>query len=50
MVGFRNKYSTYMTVIDLINHMNKAIDNNMYTAGIFMDLLKVLIDHEILSF
>ena len=30
--------------------MNKAIDNNMYTAGIFMDLSKAFdpIDHEVL--
>ena len=48
--GFRNKHSTYMAVLDFINDMNKAIDNNMYTAGIFMDLSKAFdtIDHEIL--
>ena len=39
-----------MAVLDFINDMNKAIDNNMYTAGIFMDLSKAFdtIDHEIL--
>ena len=48
--GFRNKHSTYMAVLDFINDMNKAIDNNMYNAGIFMDLSKAFdtIDHEIL--
>ena len=48
--GYRNKHSTYMAVLDFINDMNKAIDNNMYTAGIFMDLSKAFdtIDHEIL--
>ena len=37
-------------MLDFINDMNKAIDNNMYTAGIFMDLSKAFdtIDHEIL--
>ena len=39
-----------MAVLDFINDMNKAIDNNMYTAGIFMGLSKAFdtIDHEIL--
>ena len=39
-----------MAVLDFINDMNKAIDNNMYTARIFMDLSKAFdtIDHEIL--
>ena len=39
-----------MAVLDFINDLNKAIDNNMYTAGIFMDLSKAFdtIDHEIL--
>ena len=48
--GYRNKHSTYMAALDFINDMNKAIDNNMYTAGIFMDLSKAFdtIDHEIL--
>ena len=37
-----------MAVLDFINDVDKAIDNNMHTAGIFMDLLKAFdtIDHE----
>ena len=39
-----------MAVLDFIKEMNIAIDNNMYTAGIFMDLSKAFdtIDHDIL--
>ena len=48
--GFRTDHSTYMTVIDFINAVNKAIDQNMNTVGIFMDLSKAFdtIDHDIL--
>ena len=39
-----------MAVLDFIKDINVAIDNNMYTAGIFMDLSKAFdtIDHNIL--
>ena len=48
--GFRICHSTYIAVLDLIKEMNIAIDGNMYTAGIFMDLSKAFdkIDHDIL--
>ncbi len=48
--GFRHMHSTYMAVLDFIKDINSAIDNNMYTAGIFMDLSKAFdtIDHDIL--
>jgi len=48
--GFRYMHSTYMAVLDFIKDINVAIDNNMYTAGIFMDLSKAFdtIDHNIL--
>ena len=48
--GFCNKHSTYMAVLDFINDANKAIDNNLYTAGSFMNLSKAFdpIDHKIL--
>ena len=47
---FRNKHSTYTAVLDFMDDINKATDNKMYTAGIFMDLSKIFdtIDHEIL--
>ena len=48
--GFRHNHSTYMAVLDFIKDLNNAIDDNMYTAGIFMDLSKAFdtIDHDIL--
>jgi hypothetical protein len=48
--GFREKQSTYMAVLDLVNDLTKAIDKGMYNVGIFMDLSKAFdtIDHSIL--
>ena len=48
--GFRHKHSTYMAILDFINNANDAIDDNMFTAGIFMDLSKAFdtITHNIL--
>ena len=48
--SFRQKHSTYMAVLDFIKDLNEAVDNNMITAGIFMDLSKAFdtIDHGIL--
>lgn len=48
--GFRHKHSTYMAVLDFIKDTNVALDKNMYTASIFMDLSKAFdtIDHNIL--
>ncbi len=48
--GFRTNHSTYMAVLDFVNIVSKAIDNDMYTLGIFMDLSKAFdtIDHGIL--
>ena len=47
---FRNKHSTYMAVLDFVKNISNAIDKDMYTAGIFMDLSKAFdtINHEIL--
>ena len=48
--GFRSNHSTYMTVIDFVNDVSKAIDDGMNTVGIFMDISKAFdtIDHGIL--
>ena len=48
--GFRTNHSTYMAVLDFVDEISKAIDNDMYTVGIFMDLSKAFdtIDHGIL--
>ena len=39
-----------MAVLDFVDEIFKAIDNDMYTAGMFMDLSKAFdtIDHGIL--
>ena len=36
--GFRTNHSTYMAVVDFINDACKAIDADMNTLGIFMDI------------
>ncbi len=48
--GFRTDHSTYMAVLDFVSTITKAIDDNMYTMSIFMDLSKAFdtIDHGIL--
>lgn len=48
--GFRTNHSTYMAVVDFINDVCRAINNDMKTVGIFMDLSKAFdtIDHSIL--
>ena len=48
--GFRKKHSTYMAVIDLVNKITEAVDNDKFTAGVFLDLSKAFdtIDHTIL--
>ena len=48
--GFRQKHSTYMAVLDLYDKISKAIDNNDFAVGVFIDLSKAFdtIDHTIL--
>ena len=48
--GFRKSHSTFMAIIDMYDKISNAIDNNMYSLGIFIDLSKAFdtIDHAIL--
>ena len=48
--GFRRGYSTTMALIEVINNIKSAIDNNKFVCGIFLDLTKAFdtVDHQIL--
>ena len=48
--GFREKHSTYMGILNLIDQVTEAIDNRSYVLGIFIDLSKAFdtINHSIL--
>ena len=48
--GFRKGYSTTLALIDVVDYIRKAIDNNEYVIGIFLDLEKAFdsIHHGIL--
>ena len=48
--GFRKKHSTNLAAIELMTKISQAIDNNEYTAGVFLDLAKAFdtVNHEIL--
>jgi len=48
--GFQQKFSTYMAQIDLYDNISKAIDDNKYPIGIFIDLKKAFdtVDYNIL--
>ena len=38
--GFRNNKSTNMIIVELINEIERAIENNEYTIGIFLHLFE----------
>lgn len=48
--GFREKHSTAMALVQLMDKFSKALDNNEFTIGIFIDLSKAFdtVDHDIL--
>jgi len=48
--GFREKHSTYMALLQLIDDISKEMDNRNHTIGIFIDLSKAFdtIDHKLL--
>ena len=48
--GFREKYSTFMALLNLVDRISDKIDNKEYSIGIFMDLSKAFdtVDHDIL--
>jgi exonuclease III len=48
--GFQQGHSTFMALLDMEDRISKAIDNNEYSIGIFIDLAKAFdtVDHNIL--
>jgi len=48
--GFLEKHSTNMVIVKIIGQISEAIDKNMFTLGVFIDLSKAFdtTDHTIL--
>ena len=48
--GFRTKYHTVTANIDVINYITQAINNKLYTVGLFLDVSKTfgIVNHDIL--
>ena len=48
--GFQDNHSTYMALIIMIDNITKALDNNEFAVGIFLDFQKAFdtVDHKIL--
>ena len=48
--GFREKHSTYIALLKLIDDISEEIDNKNFSIGVFIDLSKAFdtINHDIL--
>jgi hypothetical protein len=48
--GFRKGKSTTQSIIEITENLNKAIDDNLLTLGMFLDFSKAFhtVNHEIL--
>ena len=48
--GFREKHSTFMALLKLIDDISNEVNNKIYSVGIFIDLSKAFdtIDHSLL--
>lgn len=48
--GFREKHSTFMAVLQFVENIRKALENDEYSIGLFLDLSKAFdtLDHDIL--
>lgn len=48
--GFRKNHSTFMAILDLVDNISQAFENNEFTVGIFIDFKKAFdtVDHNIL--
>ena len=49
--GFRKGHSTAQAITEITNTLRKAVDNNLYTCGVFLDFSKAfdIVNHTILS-
>ena len=48
--GFRKGRSTEQAIVEISHNLKKAIDNNLYTCGVFLDFAKAFdtVNHQIL--